>query len=107
MRPVVVVLFVWIVLASPAPAEPMPSLDAALETANTAGKPLVLMFTATWCIPCHELERLALPDPDVVQRLRDVHFVRYDIDTPIGGALAARFGVSGIPTFVVVAADGS
>lgn len=88
------------------------SFGAGMERARAESKPAFVMFHATWCGACRALERGTLRDPAVVQRLRDVVPVRVDGEEEVprdghrGAQLAARFGVRGYPTLVMLDSDG-
>ena len=41
-----------------------------LERATAAGKTVVMVFTAEWCLNCKALEKTVLQDPEVVSTLR-------------------------------------
>jgi len=60
----------------------------------------VVEFYADWCKPCHVFATSVLPDPRVQQALRDVLFIRYDIDTSTGRDAMQRCRVRGIPAVV-------
>ncbi len=69
------------------------------------GKPVLVDFTANWCLSCQVNERVVLDRADVQDRLRrsGVALVRADWtrhDAAIGDALAA-LGRSGIPTYAL------
>ncbi len=76
------------------------------------GKPVLVDFTASWCLSCQVNERVVLDRADVQQRLRasGVVLVKADWtrhDEAIGTALAA-LGRSGIPAYALYpAAAGS
>jgi thiol:disulfide interchange protein DsbD len=81
----------------------------AIERAKTAGKPVILDFTADWCLPCKELERYTFPDKDVVKMSESFAMLKADVTTgggPQMEALKARFKVAGVPTIVFIGKDG-
>jgi thiol:disulfide interchange protein DsbD len=83
------------------PGNTADGLADALARSTREKKPLVALFFATWCPACKELEAEVLPDARVQKALGDVVFVRFDVDTPVGGELAGEVGIESIPTFIV------
>jgi thiol:disulfide interchange protein DsbD len=76
--------------------------DAAVETARAQGKPILVDFTAEWCVTCKEIDRTVFADPAVQARLKDIPFIRADV-TDYNDAsrnLMQRFGVAGPPTIL-------
>jgi thiol:disulfide interchange protein DsbD len=72
---------------------------------SAAGKPLLVNFTASWCLTCLVNERNAFADPAVQQifRSRNVTLMKGDWtkrDPAITQALA-QFGRAGVPLYVV------
>lgn len=84
-------------------------LTAAMKTAETNDRPLLLFFHARWCGACHFFKREVLVDPGIVARLQ-AQFVPTQVDTTAadgpGAVLAARFGIDAIPAVVAVTPDG-
>jgi thiol:disulfide interchange protein DsbD len=76
------------------------ALDAALTEARTAGRPVMLDFTADWCISCKEMEEYTFPDPAVVGALEPFMLLRADVtdNTDDDQALLQRFKSFGPPT---------
>lgn len=78
--------------------------DAAVETARAQGKPILVDFTAEWCVTCKEIDRTVFADPTVQARLKDVAFIRADV-TDYNDAsrdLMQRFDVVGPPTILLL-----
>jgi thiol:disulfide interchange protein DsbD len=83
--------------------------DAALRDARAAQRPVLIDFQAEWCLPCREMERSTLVDPDVVRTSREFSMLRADV-TEVDDATTAvmeRFAVAGVPTYLVLSGDGS
>gem|GEM_PF-3504241 len=78
-----------------------------LAAANTARRPLVVEFGATWCKPCHDFADHVLVDARVQSALRDIEFVQYDIETSSGADAAKRCNVTSVPAVIGVAPDGT
>lgn len=84
-----------------------PTLAAAIASGQARHQPVIAEFGAAWCAPCRVFAEQVLTDPRVTAALRDVTFVQYDLETPVGKAAAARCQVTAIPALVGVAPDGS
>lgn len=80
-------------------------IDAALAKGKQEGKPTLLFFTASWCPPCKHMKSDVLPQEAVANTVRDQFVGVYvDIDERRGDADA--YGITGVPTFIVVSKDG-
>ena len=68
-------------------------------------KPVLLMFTADWCGPCQAFKGNVLADDRVfVPMQQSCTFEKVDLTKPGGPSadVAARYGVSSIPTLILV-----
>lgn len=79
----------------------------AVQSALTAGRPVFVDFTASWCLSCQVNERIALDQPQVMQAFgeHNVALMRADWtrqDPAITKALTA-LGRSGVPVYALYA----
>ncbi len=84
-----------------------PSLDwqkyPATET-ELAG-PAVVYFSASWCIPCLELDRRMFTDAGVIASLRQEKHFKVDLsqfDSPESRKLREKYRIAGVPTLVFI-----
>lgn len=93
-----------------APASNIPwrtDLDAALREAQASGRPVLVDFTADWCPPCQAMKHDVWPDERVGQLLAERYVpVLIDVDAPGSAAVTQRYGISAIPTILVLDAQG-
>jgi thioredoxin-like negative regulator of GroEL len=69
-------------------------------------KPVVAVIHADWCGPCSELDARVLDTPQGKQLLQGAIVLPVDFEEGIGGAVSARLRVLGLPTTVVLRAEG-
>src|SRR5205807_10474164 len=76
--------------------------------AQAERRPVLIDFSADWCIPCREMESTTFVDPKVVTAASK--FVRLKADMTrqdsTSSQLAGRFEVQGVPTLVVIDSQG-
>jgi thiol:disulfide interchange protein DsbD len=81
----------------------------AVATSVAAGRPVMVEFSADWCLPCHELELNTFANERVVaaaHRFDRFHVDLTKYDTPESEATRKRFDIHGVPTVVFLGADG-
>jgi thiol:disulfide interchange protein DsbD len=72
--------------------------------------PVLLDFSADWCIPCMELDRNTWTDPKVIEATKDISRLKVDLtyfDSPESETLRKKFKISGVPTVVFIRTDGT
>ena len=89
--------------------ETVAALDAALAEAKTANQPVMLDFTAEWCISCKEMEEYTFPDSGVIGALKPFMLLRADVtdNNDDDQALLQRFRSFGPPTIAFFDAGGT
>ena len=68
------------------------------EIVRAANVPVLVDFWAAWCAPC----RMAAPEVEKTAERMAGRALVLKVNTEIHPALAGRFGVQGIPNFVVL-----
>ncbi len=101
-------------LASAAPAPTTEAWAAyspqAVASAAQSGKPILIDFTAAWCVNCKEIEHDVFDSPAVAPTLaRDFVTLRADLtqwNSPASVALQKQYGFDSLPTIVILDPSG-
>ncbi len=82
---------------------------AEIDAAMASGGPVIIDFTADWCIACKELDKLTFSDPAVVAEARRFTALKVDCTRSADDAVKEvqrRFQVSSLPTVLLVDSQG-
>lgn len=79
------------------------ALTQFIRTATPTGRVPIVYFYADWCGPCRRF-RAALPSGQVDEALQRATLIKVNVDSCQN--LAAYYGVTAVPTFVKVDAQG-
>ncbi|MDO8683042.1 MAG: cytochrome c biogenesis protein CcdA [Armatimonadota bacterium] len=85
-----------------------PYTPSALEQALKSNRPIMIDFTAAWCIPCEEMEKKTFTDRKVIAGSR--RFVRLRVDLTKSSkptdSLRKHYNVDGPPTVIFIGSGG-
>ena len=107
-------LIVGVALAVPKPANHalawQPYSPSAVAAAARSGKPVVIDFTAKWCVVCKELQDGPFRDPTVVRAMGRFELFRVDGTNRADAAVQTaerKFDVKGYPAVIFIDRSGN
>ena len=79
-----------------------PFTEELFNDAVSKGKPVMIDFSADWCIPCHELDHNTFTDLKVMEEAE--RFISLKVDLTKSGetenAFKKKFSIKGVPTII-------
>ena len=83
--------------------------DSTLAEAKDENMPVIIDFTAEWCLACKELDKYTFPHEEVVKRAGNFIFLRADLTSyaskPVQ-KIRERFNIKGLPTVIFLDQNG-
>ena len=76
-------------------------IEGSLQQAAAAGRPVLLEFTADWCMYCKRMEKTTFVDPRVVNFVNQ-HYVAVRVDADEHKQLVTDLDIKGLPAILVV-----
>jgi len=77
--------------------------NTTLRSAKAAGETVIVDFHAEWCGPC---KQIAPVYANFAAQNPTTHFLRVDVEGTGTRAIAAKYKISAMPTFIAIKADG-
>ena len=81
-------------------------VNKALKTAMQGNKKILLAFCSPWCRSCKKMEKVVCRRNDIVAYMQK-HYVTVKIDISKNGAIAGKYGIENVPSFVFLDAKGT
>ena len=81
------------------------NLDSAISEAQKTNKPIFVVFSASWCPACQQLESETLVNEEVNQKLSQ-NYVAVKIDVDTNPELSSKYGIYSIPTLIFMNSNG-
>ena len=84
------------------------SYDSAQQQSADTGKPMIVYFTGTWCVPCRIMKRQVWADEQVASLVNKQFIpVAIDVDNRDEAEVMAHYNVVGTPVTIVADSQGN
>lgn len=80
------------------------NIEDSLHRAASNGQPVLMEFTADWCVFCKKMEKNTFPNPQVTQKISS-NFVAVRVDADQNKGLVKDLGIKGLPAILIVSPD--
>ncbi len=80
------------------------NIEDSLHRAASNWQPVLMEFTADWCVFCKKMEKNTFPNPQVTQRISS-NFVAVRVDADQNKDLVKDLGIKGLPAILIVSPD--
>src|SRR5262249_5545668 len=107
-----IIIAAWVAWPQPvggSEVEWQPLSVRALDRAIAARRPVIVEFSASWCLPFREMESSTFINPQVVHESARFSMLQADVteSNALNQALMQKFAVMGVPTIIFYDAHGS
>ena len=102
-----VIVAVAAMFCGPASAAEIPwstNIEESLHRAAANGQPVLMEFTADWCVFCKKMEKNTFPNPQVTHVISS-NFVAVRVDADQNKSLVKDLGIKGLPAILIVSPD--
>ncbi|MCF7886184.1 MAG: thioredoxin family protein [Candidatus Marinimicrobia bacterium] len=86
-----------------------PYNQTAYEKALQDDKPVIMDFSAEWCVKCKELEEITFKAPQVVEKSKKFHLFKVDLTNRNSEKvenIREKFDIKGLPTVIFINSEG-
>lgn len=81
--------------------------SSAQQQAAVTGRPMILFFTGTWCVPCRIMKRTVWADEQVAEAVNGSFVpVMIDVDDADAAEALGRYGIAATPVTIVTDPQG-
>ncbi len=80
------------------------NIEESLQRAAANGQPVLMEFTADWCVFCKKMEKNTFPNPQVTQKISS-NFVAVRVDADQNKGLLKDLAIKGLPAILIVSPD--
>lgn len=79
-------------------------IEQSLQDASESGKPVLMQFTASWCVYCKRMEKNTFTNENVAERIGE-DFVAVKVDADEHKDLIRDLEIKGLPAILIVSPD--